>query len=76
MPRSWLRRHGALTAEKHHELAALDELPPDENQTIRPKGPLTSLLGHSRCFEPAIVTSGFSPDTTRIATPPPVLGRV
>ena len=28
MPRSWLRRHGAPTAEKHHELAALHELPP------------------------------------------------
>jgi hypothetical protein len=47
MPRSWLRRHGALTAEKHHELAALLSFP-DENQTIRPKGPLTPLLGQAR----------------------------
>jgi hypothetical protein len=28
MPRNSLRRHGARTVEKHHELAALHELPP------------------------------------------------
>ena len=47
MPRSWLRRHGASTDEKHHELAALHELPPTRTRPYGQKA--LSLVGIEAC---------------------------
>ena len=69
MPRSSPRRHGARTAEKHHELAALHELLPTRTRPYGQKA-AHAAFGSFSLFRARDCHFRFSPDTTRIATPP------